>query len=597
MKINFTLFTFLMAIMSLNSSAQTVWENFDDAALASYFFTNGGLNQNFANPSTGGINSSALCGEYVRANVPFDVIVMDPIGIDAVEDCSAYVDGSKTMSMKVYSPAAGTQIQITLENATLAQPDNFPTGRHSEYLTTTTTSGEWEEVTFTFSNQPDPGVSDLAINRLVILFAPNTTGTDTYLWDDLMGPEFDNPCDGVEPDLNILEDFECQRNVTYEFSNGNLIGNIDNPSTGGANTSATCGSFTKFPGDGAFGGDFEGVVSSADVEAISIDLLGNEGPIDFFVILQNALQSNLLEVTFTSSGNGEWETFSTGLSGISPSEEIDRVVLLLDPGQVSGTEEPTIFFDNLKFETSFEDPCEGIDPVLSIFDDFECQRNMSYDFQNGTLLSALNPSSDGVNSSTSCGQFTKFPGDGAFGGGLDGTFSSAQFDQVSIDLLANNGPTDFLVIFQNNATPAVDLFEVTFSSAGDGNWQTFTADISAISPSEEIANVVLLLNPASEEEETIFYDNFMVEVADNINEAAGLELSVFPNPFINEIEISAETSISSISIIDMVGKTVFSQDVNNVSKFTVDTSNLTSGNYILSVQTTDGDIITKKLVK
>ncbi|MFK7757995.1 MAG: T9SS type A sorting domain-containing protein [Flavobacteriales bacterium] len=349
MKITITLFTLILSVLALNSWSQATWENFDDNSNISYFFANGGLNENFANPNTGGINTSATCGEYMRANVPFDVIVIDPLGIDAVEDVNPYVDGTKEMTLKVLSPAAGITVQITLENATLAQPENFPTGRHSEYTAVTTTSGEWEELTFTFSNQPDVAMTGLEINRLVLLFAPNTTGTDTYLWDDLNGPEFEDPCADVMVDMAVIDDFDCQRNMSFDFTNGTLVQAEPNPETGGINASPVCAKFTKFPdgGDGAFGGALDNPFTSDDYSTVKLDLFATAEALNFLIIFQDNGGGDLIELSFTTSGVNEWQSFEGDLSPISSAEEIASVVLLLNPGSAT---EDFIYLDNFRLD-------------------------------------------------------------------------------------------------------------------------------------------------------------------------------------------------------------------------------------------------------
>lgn len=85
--------------------------------------------------------------------------------------------------------SAAVTVQITIENATLALPANYPTGRHSEYTVTTSGSGLWEEYEFNFVNRPDPTVDNFSADRMVLLFAPNTNSSDDYVFDDLFGPE------------------------------------------------------------------------------------------------------------------------------------------------------------------------------------------------------------------------------------------------------------------------------------------------------------------------------------------------------------------------------------------------------------------------
>ncbi|GEM_PF-1148380 len=595
MKLIFT--SLLLCLIAFTSFGQATWENFDDPAQVSYFFVNGGLNQGFENPTTDGINSSALCGEYVRSNQQFDVIVIEPNGIEAVEDVNPYVEGTKTLSMKVLSPAPGITVQITLENSILAAAP-YPAGRHSEYFATTTTSGEWEELTFEFANLPDVSMTGTEIDRLVILFAPGTLVPQTFLWDDLMGPDFSDPCAGVEQDLSILEDFECQRNVTYEFANGDLLTGFENPDMTGVNTSATCAQFTKFPpptDDGAFGGDFEGTFTSLDYSTVSIDLYSTE-VLNFLVIFQNSSEANLIEQTFTTSGAGVWETFSADLSAISPSEEFDRVVLLLNPGSPNAD---VILLDNLKLSNDdIEDPCEGVVENLAIFDDFECQRNLSYDFANGTLIqNAVNPSQVG-NESPTCGQFIKFlppTNDGAFGGDFEGSFTVFDYSVIYLDLYSEE-VLEFKVIFQSS--DLIDLFEQTFTTAGESTWETFMADFSSVSPSLEIDQIVFLLNPESETEDQIFIDNIRVDEPDNVIELDNsLNIRTFPIPFNDQLEVISSENMEHISVIDMVGKEVLSLEFNNTLRTKLETSELPAGNYMLVITSESGATSTKKIIK
>jgi hypothetical protein len=334
------------------AQAQVVWEDFDNPANVDYFYFDGvGFDQNFSNPATGGVNSSAICGQYNRnPGVAFDVIVMDPVGNSTVADVSDYVSGAKKMSIKVYSPSAGIRVQITLEDRNVAMPANFPAGRHSESFDTTTVANQWEVLEFTFSNQPDPSVSDTSVNRLVLLFDPGANSNHVILWDDLMGPEFVNPCAGTIPDPSIGDDVECQRNVTYDFSNGTL-GTAANPLMAGINTSSTVGKFRKFIpplNDGAFGGSISSPFSSATYNTAHIQLYDPSAPQEFVVIFQDGSNNDLVNTTFTTSSSSTWEEFDVNLAGIPSSTMIENFVLVLNS---SSSTEDTIFFDNLRFDS------------------------------------------------------------------------------------------------------------------------------------------------------------------------------------------------------------------------------------------------------
>ena len=55
-------------------------------------------------------------------------------------------------------------------------PTNYPTGRHSIYLGTTTVANEWETIELTFDSKPDPSMSD-GLTSLILLILTQTQMT------------------------------------------------------------------------------------------------------------------------------------------------------------------------------------------------------------------------------------------------------------------------------------------------------------------------------------------------------------------------------------------------------------------------------------
>jgi hypothetical protein len=342
--------TLALSFISIMGFSQVIWDDFESNRNINYTFTNGGLNQAFTNPSTTGVNTSDTCARYGRSTVEYDVIVIDPAGSLVIDNVADYVSGAKKMSMKIYSPEVGLTVQITLENKTAAQPTNYPTGRHSEYTVVTTAANEWETIEFNFANRPDNSVANTSVDRMVILFAPATFNDQIFLFDDLMGPEFLNACANVTPDETIAEDFECQRNVSYSFINGNLV-KEDNPNTTGNNPSESVGKFTKWTSgvtDGAFGGALSYPFTTSTYKSANIMLYNSTPGNDFLVIFQDASNNNLIERTFTTTFTNAWEYFEMDLTPIATTTNITNYVLLLNPGTQN---EDVIYFDNFKLST------------------------------------------------------------------------------------------------------------------------------------------------------------------------------------------------------------------------------------------------------
>lgn len=73
---------------------------------------------------------------------------------------------------------------------------------------------------------------------------------------------------------------------------------------------------------------------------------------------------------------------------------------------------------------------------------------------------------------------------------------------------------------------------------------------------------------------------------------------VYPNPAQNEVTITSSNSnfIKAITIYDIVGKTILSQDGNNEFIQTINTSELNSGIYLLQITDSNNQQTTKKLI-
>ena len=158
------------------------FENFDDPANVTLQSATGTLTE-VANPDPSGVNTSALSGEYVRnSGEQYDTLFYDTT---AIPDASVYSSEQERFSMDVYTAApVGTDVIIQLEDSSVATSSNYPSGRHSRYVATTTTQNAWERLTFTLIDQPDGSAADNGVDDIVILFAPNGFTGDVFTFDN-----------------------------------------------------------------------------------------------------------------------------------------------------------------------------------------------------------------------------------------------------------------------------------------------------------------------------------------------------------------------------------------------------------------------------
>ncbi len=352
--------TLLILTIPFFCSSQILWDNFEETRVAYYDFTHGGMTTRFANPDlSSSVNNSAICSEYVRnAGELYDVLVIVANG--PMYDVSDYVNGTKKMTVDVYSPAAGIPVQITLEDSLLAGPTNYPTGRHSIYLGTTTVANEWETIELTFDSKPDPSMSDAGLTSLILLFNPNTNTDNTYYFDNLYGPEFDNQCNTIISNPSIdFADWDCNWNLgicpstlpcsSYDFVSGWLEQSY-NPDNSTINNSKYSGQYTRNPD-----GNGEDLLI-AYFNNGSLDLSTNKNfnfqmygpPRPFIISFQDANNNEVYSFNSVLTSNNQWEQFSIDLSSVA-SQSISRFVLFLDQGV---TNWDTYYLDNFHLSST-----------------------------------------------------------------------------------------------------------------------------------------------------------------------------------------------------------------------------------------------------
>lgn len=157
--------------------------NFDAAGQATYSRSDGTYST-VVNPSATGVNTSALCGKYIRNSaVQYDYIQYNTA---AITNAGEYKTKTKKFYLDVYTAAPiGTPILIQLENGSTATASNYPTGRNSRYTAYTTKQNQWERLIFSLLDIPDAGTSDASVNRLLVLINSNSFTGHTYYIDNL----------------------------------------------------------------------------------------------------------------------------------------------------------------------------------------------------------------------------------------------------------------------------------------------------------------------------------------------------------------------------------------------------------------------------
>jgi beta-glucanase (GH16 family) len=160
-----------------------VLDDFESIHNQTYTTVTGTFNRSAPNPAPSTLNSSSTVGAYVRNSAQqYDLITATTT---AIPDAGPFVRGEKAFYLDVYSAApVGTPILIQLENNKVATASNYPSGRHSKYLATTTAQNAWQRLKFLMNDRIDGETPDTAVNQIVLMLNPNSYTGDTYYIDN-----------------------------------------------------------------------------------------------------------------------------------------------------------------------------------------------------------------------------------------------------------------------------------------------------------------------------------------------------------------------------------------------------------------------------
>ena len=299
------------------------------------------------NPDESDINMSRFVGKYIDPAAPWDALIIDfktPINLSK----------NNVFKIKVKTKITGT-LKAKLEGGT--------SNGIEKDATITNTQG-WVEYSYDFSDQFNANHT-----KLVIFFnaGADTNGFDIYYIDDLKFETSQNPCAGINPDLSIVNDFDCQKNQTVPE-----VDLIATPFKSTINSSKFAGKYIDELGA------WDAII--IDYGTVAINLTTN----NVFKIKVYAPATGVLKAKLeggTSSGiekdaiitkTGEWIEYSFDFSSQATGNH-KKIVLFFNAG-VDTNGKDVYYIDDLKW-SKLINSCTGVVKDLSIINDFNCQQN------------------------------------------------------------------------------------------------------------------------------------------------------------------------------------------------------------------------------
>ncbi|MDH5415408.1 MAG: hypothetical protein OEW87_14825, partial [Flavobacteriaceae bacterium] len=205
-------------------------------------------------------------------------------------------------------------------------------------------------------------------NKLVIFFnaGVDASGSDTYYIDDLRFDITNDPCDGVAPDLSVVNDFDCQQN--QEVPEVEIMAT---PNKNDINNSKFSGKYTDEVG--AWDAVIIDYGEQIDLSINNLFSIKVKAPVEG--VLKAKLEggtSNGFEVDALITNTSDWKEYTYDFSS-QAAESHQKIVLFFNAGvDTDGTE--VYYIDDLKF-IELSDPCIGVSTDLNIINNFNCQQN------------------------------------------------------------------------------------------------------------------------------------------------------------------------------------------------------------------------------
>lgn len=126
-------------------------------------------------------------------------------------------------------------------------------------------------------------------------------------------------------------------------------------------------------------------------------------------------------------------------------------------------------------------------------------------------------------------------------------------------------------------------------------------DLKANNPASDLSRVrqvgFWLVNGTFYMDNLLFYKGTYVTTSTSVSEMRhDTSVSVYPNPVQHDLQVRSEQIIKQVIVRNLMGQIVQNVEVNN-NEATVKFGQIPSGNYLISVQLADGQVVTRKIEK
>lgn len=527
----------------------------------------------------------------------------------------AFSPGNTTMTMRVWSPDAGIEIRLKVEDYT------DPTVS-VETVANTITAGGWDILTFDFSNQAN---GTAAINyastydKIAVFpnFGVSGGATKTYYIDDIQfgsgGPAL------VLPSLPITFD-----NPSVDYTSGEFGGCTDTLVADPTNAANMVSQITKDASAQTWAGIVvtnSGMASPAPFTAtdniITMRVWSPDAGIEVRMKVEDATDPTIsVETVDTIMNAGVWDTLvfdfsnqAAGTAAINYANTYDKVVVFPNFG-VAGGSTKTYFIDDITFGIMMPPPpaMDTVDLPIT-FDD------PSVNYATGAFGGCLDTLVvDPTNAANKVLEIEKTGGAETWGGivvtagGMKNKIPfTANATKLKMRVWSPDAGTDFLMKVEDAATPSITA-ETIATTTTAGAWETLTFDLSntsagtpAFDPNANYNVVVVFPNFGTPGiavgSKTYYIDDIEFDNSIGINEASWTQnWTLAPNPSTGIVRLEGLASENfDVMVSDLNGRNIMTVNTADLSAQELNLSHLNNGIYIITV-TNQGFTESRKLI-
>jgi hypothetical protein len=476
--------------------------------------------------------------------------------------------GSGDHLLKFEAPAAGGDIELAF----------------------TTTGTDWQTINLDFG----AGLSNYG--KLVIFTdkGAGNTAVDTYLIDDISGG------------TNITEEVVLP-NLPFDFSSANQLMTGDGDAVVSIEQEGT-NDVLQMIGSGGewdnaqinFGDNVDLSDDANNTITFKIKPVNGTGSGDHLLKFEAPAAGGTIELPFTTTGT-DWQTitldFGAGLSNYG------KLVIFTDKG-AGNTAVDTYLIDDISGGTNVAPPTpaeapttaapvpptRGASDVISLYSD--AYTDIATNFDQGWC------GASSVEEVMVAGNATMaYLNNDCQGIDFNAAIDASSFTHMHVDVYIDE--TDFVgkVFNLKFVRAGGEALEVNFNSASSpslvgGTWISIdvAVDLSAFTDLKQFGIT-------NNNKNNSWYDNlyFYKAATAGVSDNELLDVSMYPNPASDRLNISASNTIKSAAIYNILGKQVMSLNINKNSK-SIDVSSLASGIYLIKYQL-DNATGTAKFIK